>query len=272
MIDCSQPGKGGIMSVRSRACSVTIGVLAATAIGMGLAGPAYALAPSKAHIKFKVPSTMGQTDSAGNSAFPAIVVWVSGASNTPGVGCCTSKVFDNGTALGQTTQTSFPVTITSQGTHIGPYQIKSWDANNAFVGSTVVDPNVFEEDSYVNDQGADCSSPYGFSSGWSTVSNPDYLGGTSCLSKAAGSSFAFRSDYAVAWVTTTGPGHGSAKVYINGVYTATVSTYSPNIHYRQVVCQRRFGSCCARTIKIVNLHTAHHPIIEVDAQATISSD
>jgi hypothetical protein len=204
---------------------------------------------------------------------PVVITWTRGSSKT-GAACCQSKVYDNGTLLGHTAASMFPTTIHVGGYQIGPYTIDSFDAHGAFVGSALADPfwaNDFE-DAYINDHGADCNSTSGFSGSWSEVMNPGNEGGSSCASTSAGDSFVFQSGIANAWVTTTGPTHGSAKVYIDGVYVQTVSTYSPTTHYRRIVWQRRFGSLGGHTITIVNVGTHGHPRLDVDADLFLSVD
>ena len=62
----------------------------------------------------------------------------------------------------------------------------------------------------------------------------NYLGG-SHRSTSLGDSFTYVLSFgsAAAWVTTTGPNQGSAKIYLDGVYAKTVSTYSKTTHLRR---------------------------------------
>ena len=234
---------------------------------------ALAQAPTNAHIRFKVPSTIGPFDASSTSTTaPVVITWTRGSSKT--AACCQSKVYDNGTLLGHTAASMFPTTIHVGGYQIGPYTIDSFDAHGAFVGSALADPfwaNDFE-DAYINDHGADCNSTSGFSGSWSEMTNPRNEGGSSCASTTAGDSFVFQSGIANALVTTTGPNQGSAKIYIDGAYVQTVSTYSPTPHYRRIVWQRRFGSLGGHTITIVNVGTHGHPRLDVDADLFLSVD
>lgn len=250
----------------------------ALVIGAGAAltwpSDAFASAPSHAHVRFTVPSTITPLDVlAGTTTAAVTIYWTSGSSPT-GAACCTSKVFDGGTLLGRTTGTTFPAVISVGGYEVGPYEIKSYDANGSFVGSVTADPNFVSqfEDAYANDFGSDCGSDAGFSGSWLARTNSSNAGGSSCTSTTSGDSFVFGSDIADEWVTTTGPGRGSANVYIDGVYSQTVSTYSSVTRYRRVVWQHRFGSSGGHTITIVNLATPGHPRIDVDAQVFLTLD
>jgi hypothetical protein len=244
------------------------------AVGVVLPSVASARAPSHAYIRFKVPSTIGLFDASSTSTTAQTVIsWTPGSSTT-GARCCTSKVYDNGALLGRTANSTFPVTIHVGGYEIGPFTIRSYDSHGAFVGSALADPgfgNDFE-DAYINDHGADCDPASGFSGSWSAVTNPGNEGGGSCASTNAGDRFVFSSGIANAWVTTTGPKQGSARIYIDGVYVQTVSTYSPTTHYRRLVWQHRFGSIGGHTITIVNVGTHGHPRIDVDADLFLSVD
>jgi len=242
--------------------------------GAVLPAAAAARAPSHAVIRFKVPSTIGVFDpSSTSTTAQAIVSWAPGASTT-GAGCCTNKIFENGTFVGQTSGNTFQTTLHVGGFQIGPYRIRSFDSYGTFVGSTLADPafaNDFE-DAYINDHGTDCDSSGGFTGSWAQLINGNREGGASCLSRTAGDSFTFFSGIDNAWVTTTGPNHGSARIYIDGKYLRTVSTYSKTTHYRRIVWARRFGTLTGHTITIVNAGTAGHPGIEVDADIFMGVD
>ena len=57
---------------------------------------AYAKAPSQAHIRFRVPSTVTPLQTAGPSSdyVQAVLYWKPGASKTAGVSCCTSRIIE----------------------------------------------------------------------------------------------------------------------------------------------------------------------------------
>jgi hypothetical protein len=243
-------------------------------VGAFLPATASARAPSHAVIRFKVPSTIGLFDpSSTSTTAQAIVSWTQGAS-TSGAGCCTNKIFNDGTFVGQTSGNTFQTTLHVGGYQIGPYRIRSFDAHGTFVGSVLADPafaNDFE-DAYINDHGSDCDPGDGFTGGWAQLINGNHEGGASCLSTTAGDSFTFYSGIDNAWVSTTGPNQGSARIYIDGNYAQTVSTYSKTWHYRRIVWARRFGTLTGHTITIVNAGTPGHPGIEVDADIFMGVD
>jgi hypothetical protein len=244
-------------------------------VGAVLPAAASARAPSHAIIRFKVPSTIGLFDpSSTSTTAQAVISWRQGASTT-GAGCCTNKIYDDGTLVRRTSGNTYQISVFVGGLEIGPFTIDSYDSHGTFVGSALADPgfgNDFE-DAYINDHGSDCDTPgAGFSGSWAQLINGNHEGGGSCQSTTAGDSFTFDSGIDNAWITTTGPHQGSARVYIDGKYVQTVSTYSKTTHYRRLVWAHRFGSLGGHTIKIVNAGTPGHPAIEVDADIFMTVD
>jgi hypothetical protein len=244
-------------------------------VSVVLPATASARPPSHAIIHFKVPSTIGLFDpSSTSTTAQAVISWTQGASTT-GAGCCTNKIFNDGTLVRRTSANTFQTTVHVGGFEIGPFTIDSYDAHGKFVGSALADPgfgNDFE-DAYINDHGSDCDTPgSGFTGSWTQLINGNHEGGGSCLALSAGDSFTVSSGIDNAWITTTGPNHGSARIYIDGKYVQTVSTYSKTPHYRRLVWAHRFGSLGGHTITIVNAGTPGRPWIEVDADIFMGVD
>jgi hypothetical protein len=245
------------------------------AVGLVLPATATARPPSHATLQFKVPSTIGLFDpSSTSTTAQAVVSWRQGSSTT-GAACCTSKVYDDGTLVRRTSGRTYQTTVHVGGFQIGPFTIDSYDAHGKFVGSALADPgfgNDFE-DAYIDDHGSDCNdSGAGFTGSWAQLINGNHEGGASCLSTSAGDRFTFSSGIDNAWITTTGPNQGAARIYIDGRYVQTVSTYSKTTHYRRLAWAHRFGSLGGHTITIVNAGTHGHPGIEVDADIFMSVD
>jgi len=65
-----------------------------------------------------------------------------------------------------------------------------------------------------------------------------------------------------ALVMEKGPTRGSVRIYVNGTLKATVSTFSATIVHRAVVWN---GTPRGATIKLVNVGTAGHPRVDLDA-------
>ena len=101
---------------------------------------------------------------------------------------------------------------------------------------------------------------------WTTAYSSSYSGGSTRYATAAGAaaSYAFTGS-SIAWVSGVGPTRGSAKVYIDGAYAATVSLYSPTTILRRIVYAFNWTSQGAHAIRIVALGTAGHPRVDLDA-------
>lgn len=100
---------------------------------------------------------------------------------------------------------------------------------------------------------------------WHTGTATGYWGGadryTTATNAYASFSFTGRS---FAWVAPTSSVRGTAKVYVNGVYAATVNLYSTSGTTRRIVFSRTWSTVAARTISIKCFGTAGHPRIDVD--------
>ena len=101
---------------------------------------------------------------------------------------------------------------------------------------------------------------------WSTISSSTHYGGSYRRASAAGASAALTFiGRSVSWVAPRDPGHGQAKVFIDGVSAGTFNTYSSTVAPRQVIFTKSWPSSGTHTIKIVNQATSGHPRIGLDA-------
>lgn len=101
---------------------------------------------------------------------------------------------------------------------------------------------------------------------WYPTGNTYASGGSLRYSTAAGASatYAFTGS-SVAWVAMRSPARGSAKVYVDGVYKATVNLYASPFSPLQVVYAYTWSSDGQHTLRIVNEGTAGHSRVDVDA-------
>jgi beta-N-acetylhexosaminidase len=102
---------------------------------------------------------------------------------------------------------------------------------------------------------------------WTSVLNHPYAsGGSLAYSTTSGASATFRfSGYSVSWIAYRGPNRGSAAVYLDGVYRATVNLYSSTYVSTPVAYAAHWSGNGTHTITIVNLGTSGHPRVDVDA-------
>jgi GH25 family lysozyme M1 (1,4-beta-N-acetylmuramidase) len=101
---------------------------------------------------------------------------------------------------------------------------------------------------------------------WSKGTSASASGGAlrATAYKGAWASYTF-SGMSISWVSYRGPNRGSAAVYVDGKYRTTISLYASSYLARQIVYATSWGSNGKHTIKIVNLGTAGHSRIDVDA-------
>jgi hypothetical protein len=101
---------------------------------------------------------------------------------------------------------------------------------------------------------------------WSSTSYSGYLGRHAKWSKQGGASATFRfTGTRISWIGPIGPTRGKARIYVNGRYVKTVSTFSSRFVARHVIYSVSYAVARERTIKIVVAGTAGHPTVAIDA-------
>jgi CSLREA domain-containing protein len=105
---------------------------------------------------------------------------------------------------------------------------------------------------------------------WISTSSTKLAGGSARYAKASGASASYTfTGRSVAFVTTTGPTRGKAKIYINGAYVTTVDLDGMVTTYRVQAWAKTWTTSGTRTIKVVVVGTAGRPRVDVDAFAVI---
>lgn len=137
------------------------------------------------------------------------------------------------------------------------------------------------EDSPAGDSSGDYAQPIpghlAYTGSWSTSACNCWTNGTTQRTRQSGASVSFdmalpevqngwpaTRNWAIAVVMAKGPDRGKAAVFIDGVKVTTVDTYSPTAVNTTVVW-RQTVSNAYHTVRIVNLATAGHPRIDIDA-------
>jgi hypothetical protein len=102
---------------------------------------------------------------------------------------------------------------------------------------------------------------------WHSASSTSYSGNSARYSSTAGSSATFTATLArsIAIVATRATTRGSFRVYVDGVYRATISTYATTTRFRQLVYQFSWSSAGTHKVKIVISGTSGHPRVDLDA-------
>ena len=105
-----------------------------------------------------------------------------------------------------------------------------------------------------------------FKGKWSTVGDPDYLGGKAKETGASNAKAGFKFTGAgLAWIGSVGPTHGTASVFIDGRLSKTVDTWASSFEPSVVLFQTSWAAVGAHNVSIVSAGSAGHPAITVDA-------
>jgi hypothetical protein len=104
-----------------------------------------------------------------------------------------------------------------------------------------------------------------FGGTWATSSSSRFWGGHAQTASTAGRSatLTFWGE-ALALVMSTGPTRGSFRVYVDGVYKRTVSTYASATAHHRIVYSVWWPEYGQHSIKLVVAGTAGHPRIDLD--------
>jgi len=117
---------------------------------------------------------------------------------------------------------------------------------------------------------ADTNTAVAYSSGWSTVADATAHGGHLREARVAGKAARFTfSGRDVAWLAERGPGHGKAKVYIDGTYIKTVDLEAASDQPQRVVFTRHLSAKRTHAIRIVVSGTSGRPIVSLDGFAVL---
>ena len=250
-----------------RSIAVLIGVVVASGL---LAAPAWALGPSHANITFATGSTVNATATGVTAS--AVLVWRAGASDIDGVGCCRSDITK--TTTGEkvaegTSQNRFPFLWNSDDSM--RFQVDSFDDRGNYVGTAFTNAP-----SFVSLLGEVPDSLATYTGAWHTQTTVDALDGSVQFSTAKGASATLSANVRTfAWITTVGPTHGSARVFLDGTLVATVSTHASSVGHRRIMFARAWWggpNDPVHTIRIVNAGTPGHSRVDVDGFLTVTED
>ncbi|MDQ2964339.1 MAG: S8 family serine peptidase, partial [Chloroflexota bacterium] len=112
----------------------------------------------------------------------------------------------------------------------------------------------------------DSSPKMRYATGWYRYDSAAASGGTTRFTTRRSSSVRLTMTARIlSIVAPVGPTRGSAAVYVNGTYQATISFYSKTAASRRIVWTKTFDADGAKTIEIRASGTAGRPRIDVDA-------
>ena len=109
-----------------------------------------------------------------------------------------------------------------------------------------------------------------YSGRWLTSSSSTYSGGKVRMSTQSGAYVEFRrSAMTIAVVGRRGPSSGKARIYVDGVLTATIDLYRSSIRSRTVLFSKSWTTVAPHTIRVVVLGTAGRPRVDIDGFAIL---
>ncbi len=111
----------------------------------------------------------------------------------------------------------------------------------------------------------DGSSAIRYSPAWTPVNDATARGGSLHESTVAGSVARFTfTGLDVAWIAERGPGHGKAKVYVDGRLARTVDLAAAADAPARIVFRKHWSTRASHTIRVVVAGTAGRPVVDVD--------
>jgi hypothetical protein len=137
------------------------------------------------------------------------------------------------------------------------FVVRATDCAGNTAASTIADTVIT-----IND---DDGSVLTYAGNWDTARLRSYAGGTAHFAADAGAAASFlTSGGPVALVMEKAADRGSAQVFVDDILAATVDTHAATAQHRQVVWQALLPAG-RHTVRLVNLATAGHPRIDLDA-------
>ncbi len=105
---------------------------------------------------------------------------------------------------------------------------------------------------------------------WSALADPLASGGgrRQTIIPLATATYAF-TGRDVAWVAARGPGHGRARVFVDGLLVRTIDLLAATDAPRRIVFRRHWAASASHTIRIVVEGTAGRPLVDLDAFVVI---
>jgi hypothetical protein len=139
------------------------------------------------------------------------------------------------------------------------YRVRAYDqgGNNDAADSATVDARLHH---------AETTTLASYGPGWSTSASGGAVNGALRTSTTAGAEMTFGfTGRSVSIVAPKGASRGSFEVYVDGVLDATVDLHATSAASRIVVFTQTWTEQGTHSIRIVNLGTAGHPRIDIDA-------
>jgi hypothetical protein len=214
------------------------------------------IAPSVTPPKYRLYNPTG----AGSTYTPVRVYWA--ASDPSGVASYQlQRQISGGTWTALTLSTPTATSVYPWLTYATTYRYRVMATDtagnaSAWVYGTSVEPLLTQQ----------TSSAVTYTGTWTSATMSDALGGSLKYATAAGASATYSfNGSSVAWVAYLGSTRGSANVYVDGVFKATISLYSTTSVSKRIAYAYTWSANGNHTFKVVVVGTAGHPRVDVDA-------
>jgi hypothetical protein len=272
-------GSGGAYSVAVAGCSEgTVALVlkaGSVADAAGNLGPTVEVSAAVVTVDRTAPAapvvtaiTLRPGAALSGSAVPATVTWTASSDGAWGAGLAASpytlqRSLSGGawTTLGRYPGTAAAVSLPASGTL--QFRVLAVDA----AGNVATGPASPARSAGLVQQS---STAVRYGGTWYAASSTAFSGGSVKWARAAGSSATYTfTGRGVALVTTRAPSRGRVKVYMDGVYTATVDLYRATTQYRVLAWARTWASTRTHTLRLVVVGTAGRPRVDLDAIAVL---
>ena len=214
------------------------------------------------------PSTPGSTLVTGKTvisgSLPVTFAWTGTAGSSPIASYDVETRVDSGAWSAPASQTAASKTVNcpvpSHSCQVRVQTVDTVGRHSPWATSASASPAAYQES----------SSAIRYRGTWSTVAASSFSGGKAKRATAARASVTFTfTGRSVAWVGLKCSRCGSVKVYVNGTYLTTVSTYASTTAYKRFTWTKNWSTSSTRTLKLVAKGTAGHPRVHVDLFAKL---
>jgi hypothetical protein len=239
------------------------GPAADTSAGAGLmvdrTAPA---APSVGSVGLRAGTALSGT------AIPATVTWSPSSDGASGAGLAAApytlqRSLSGGawTTLGRYPGTSAAVYLPASGTV--QFRVLAADA----AGNVATGPASISRSARLVQQS---STAVRYSGAWYAAASTAFSGGSAKWARTRGASASYTfTGRGIALVSTRSPSRGRVKIYVDGVYAATVDLYRATTQYRALAWTRTWTATRTHAVKLVVLGTSGRPRVDLDAFALL---
>jgi hypothetical protein len=204
-------------------------------------------------VRFAKPATVSST------AIAAQLTWTASDAGSGLVSFVISRSVDGGapTTVANLGAAARSLTTTMAPNRSYAFSVRAIDAaGNDTTASASLRPVLFSESTALGS----------YAGTWRSMAYSNAIGGKMRYATTIGASTTFRfTGREVALVAPVGPTRGTVKVYLDGVYKATVSLYATTLRARQLVLDYAWPTSARHTIKLVLAGPSGRSRVDIDS-------